>query len=49
MSSAVGIAVMDAIEEDKCQENSYKLGTYFIKELAKLKPKYKVCKNLNVL
>ena len=40
MASAVGIAVLDAIEEDKCQENSLEIGTYFLKELAKLKESY---------
>ena len=42
MASAVGIAVLDAIKEDKLQENSKDLGTYFIKELAKMKQDYKV-------
>jgi hypothetical protein len=28
MASAVGIAVLDTIEEDKCQENSKIIGTY---------------------
>ena len=26
MASAVGIAVLDAIKEDKCQENSLEIG-----------------------
>lgn len=41
MASAVGVAVLDAIKEDKCQENSKELGTYFINELAKLKNEYR--------
>ena len=42
MASAVGIAVLDAIREDKLQENCANLGTYFIQELAKLRQEYKV-------
>ena len=42
MASAVGIAVLDAIKEDKLQENCANLGTYFIQELAKLRQEYKV-------
>jgi hypothetical protein len=30
MASAVGIAVLDAIKEDKCQENSAVIGNWFI-------------------
>lgn len=42
MASAVGIAVLDAIEEDKCQQISKDVGTYFIEELAKLRDQYTV-------
>ena len=42
MASAVGIAVLDAIEEDKCQQTSKDVGTYFIQELAKLRDQYTV-------
>lgn len=42
MASAVGIAVLDALEEDKCQENSAKVGTYFLKQLGDLRSQYKV-------
>ena len=42
MASAVGIAVLDAIKEDKLQENCANLGTYCIQELAKLRQEYKV-------
>lgn len=41
MASAVGIAVLDALEEDKCQENSAKVGTYFLKQLGDLRSQYK--------
>merc|ERR1711872_806348 len=34
MASAVGIAVLDALEEDKCQEVSREVGTYFLEKLA---------------
>jgi hypothetical protein len=36
MASAVGIAVLDAIKEDKCQENSAVIGNGFIVYLAML-------------
>ena len=42
MASAVGVAVLDAIEEDKCQEVSRDVGTYFLMELAKLKEAHEV-------
>ena len=45
MASAVGIAVLDAIKEDKLQENCADLGTYFIQELAKIRDEYRVRKN----
>jgi len=37
LSCAVGSAVMDALEEDKCQQNSHEVGTYFMEKLADLK------------
>eukprot|EP00096_Caligus_rogercresseyi_P010142 TRINITY_DN3594_c0_g1_i4.p1 TRINITY_DN3594_c0_g1~~TRINITY_DN3594_c0_g1_i4.p1 ORF type:complete len:475 (+),score=105.19 TRINITY_DN3594_c0_g1_i4:43-1467(+) len=42
MASAVGIAVLDAIEEDGCQENSHNMGTYFIHELQKLRSEFEI-------
>jgi len=36
MASAVGIAVLDALEEDKCQEVSKEVGTYFLEKLVNL-------------
>ncbi|XP_022910173.2 alanine--glyoxylate aminotransferase 2, mitochondrial [Onthophagus taurus] len=42
VASAVGIAVLDVIEEEKLQENSKKVGTYFLLELEKLSEKYPV-------
>jgi 4-aminobutyrate aminotransferase-like enzyme len=42
MASAVGIAVLDTLEEDKCQETSKDVGTYFLNELAKLRGQHEV-------
>ncbi|CAB4066657.1 AGXT2 [Lepeophtheirus salmonis] len=42
MASTVGMAVLDAIEEDGCQENSHKTGSYFIKELEKLREEFEI-------
>ncbi|KAK3864723.1 hypothetical protein Pcinc_029607 [Petrolisthes cinctipes] len=42
ISSAVGIAVLDAIKEDKTQENCQKLGPYFLQKLAQLRDKYPI-------
>ena len=36
MASAVGIAVLDSLEEDKCQEVSREVGTYFLEKLVGL-------------
>merc|ERR1719220_1164387 len=36
MASAVGIAVLDALEEGKCQEVSKEVGTYFLEKLVNL-------------
>ena len=37
MASAVGIAVLDAVEKDNCQQRCKTLGTPFMKELEKLR------------
>jgi len=37
MSCAVASTVLDVLEEEKCQENSKVVGTYFLEELAKLR------------
>merc|ERR1740137_339726 len=42
MASAVGIAVLDAIKEDKCQETSLEVGTYFLTKLVELVNKYEI-------
>ena len=42
LSCAAGVAVLDAIKEDKLQENSHEIGTYFLKELAKLRDDYEI-------
>lgn len=36
MASAVGLAVLDALEEDRCQETSKEVGTYLLQRLVKL-------------
>ena len=43
LSCAVGSAVLDAIKEDKLQENSLEVGTLFLEELAKMRDEYPVC------
>lgn len=42
LASAVGIAVLDVIEEEKLQENSLEVGTYFLKALEDLKQRYDI-------
>lgn len=42
MASAVGIAVLDVIEEEKLQKNSHVVGTHFLQELDKLRDKHAV-------
>merc|ERR1719281_49965 len=37
MACAVGSAVLDVIEEDSCQAVSHEVGTYFLRELEKLR------------
>ncbi len=36
MASAVGLAVLEALEEDGCQENSKEVGTYLLNRLVGL-------------
>ncbi|XP_064467570.1 alanine--glyoxylate aminotransferase 2, mitochondrial-like [Ornithodoros turicata] len=42
IACAVGSAVLDVIDEDKCMENCRVTGTYFLKELAKLEPEFSI-------
>ncbi|XP_037033381.1 alanine--glyoxylate aminotransferase 2, mitochondrial isoform X1 [Bradysia coprophila] len=42
MASAVGLAVLEVIEEEKLQENSLKVGNYFLKGLAELRSKFNI-------
>ncbi len=42
MSCTVGMAVLDALEEDGCQQISKEIGTYFLQRLADLREKYEV-------
>ncbi|KAJ6621570.1 Alanine--glyoxylate aminotransferase 2, mitochondrial [Pseudolycoriella hygida] len=42
LASAVGIAVLDVIEEEKLQENSLTVGNYFLKGLDELRSKFRV-------
>ncbi|XP_013113491.2 alanine--glyoxylate aminotransferase 2, mitochondrial isoform X2 [Stomoxys calcitrans] len=42
MAGAVGIAVLDVIEEEQLQKNSLEVGTYFLKKLAELRDKYEI-------
>ncbi|XP_052062506.1 alanine--glyoxylate aminotransferase 2, mitochondrial-like isoform X2 [Mytilus californianus] len=42
MASAVGSAVLDAIEEDGTQQNSLEVGTYFINKLRELQNEFDV-------
>jgi len=36
MASSVGMAVLDALEEDRCQENSLSVGTHLLQRLSRL-------------
>jgi 4-aminobutyrate aminotransferase-like enzyme len=36
MASAVGLAVLEALEEDGCQQNSKEVGTYLLNRLVGL-------------
>lgn len=40
LACAVGLAVLDVIEEEKLQKNSLEIGTYFLKCLAELRERY---------
>lgn len=40
MASAVGLAVLEVIEEEKLQKNSLVVGTHFLQELEKLRDKH---------
>ena len=42
MASAVGIAVLDALKEDRCQETSLEVGTYLLTKLVDLVNKYEI-------
>jgi len=42
MASAVGMAVLDVLKEEKCQENSLEVGTYLLQELVKVADKYEI-------
>lgn len=42
LASAVGMAVLDAIEEDGCQEIAAKVGTYLIKGFAEMRNEFEV-------
>ncbi|XP_033157221.1 alanine--glyoxylate aminotransferase 2, mitochondrial isoform X1 [Drosophila mauritiana] len=42
MASAVGIAVLDVIEEEQLQRNSLEVGTYFLKGLAELQQRFEI-------
>ena len=51
MASAVGMAVLDVIEEDGCQEISDRVGTHLLKGLENLRSEFEVSTHLlsNVL
>ncbi|KAG7163147.1 Alanine--glyoxylate aminotransferase 2 1-like [Homarus americanus] len=42
ISSAVGLSVLEVIEEEKIQQNSLEVGTYFLQKLAKLREDYTI-------
>lgn len=42
LASAVGLAVLDVIEEDGLQRNSLDVGTYFLKGLAELQQRFEI-------
>lgn len=42
MASAVGMAVLDVIEKENMQQNSYDVGTHFLHELEKLRDKHSI-------
>lgn len=42
MACAVGSAVLDVIDEEKLQQNCETVGTYFLKELEKLRDEFEI-------
>lgn len=42
MTCAVGSAVLDVIDEEKLQDNSKNVGSYFLSELAKLRDEFEI-------
>lgn len=42
MASAVGLAVLDVIEEEELQDNALEVGTYFLKGLAELRDRHEI-------
>ena len=42
MASAVGLAVLEVLKEEKCQENSQEVGTYLLSKLVQLVDKYPI-------
>ena len=42
LASAVGMAVLDAIEEDGCQEISDRVGTHLLKGLENMRSEFEV-------
>ena len=42
MASAVGLAVLEVLKEEKCQENSLEVGTYLLSKLVQLVDKYPI-------
>nr|XP_014098655.2 alanine--glyoxylate aminotransferase 2, mitochondrial isoform X1 [Bactrocera oleae] len=42
LASAVGLSVLDVIEEEKLQKNSLVVGTYFLKCLAELRERFEI-------
>ena len=45
LASAVGIAVLDAIEEDGCQEIADTVGTHLLKGFAEIRNEFEVILN----
>jgi alanine-glyoxylate transaminase/(R)-3-amino-2-methylpropionate-pyruvate transaminase len=42
LASAVGMAVLDVIEEDGCQQTASKVGTYMLKSLEEIRNEFEV-------
>ena len=49
MTCAVGSAVLDVIDEEKLQQNSAEVGTYFLSELAKLRDEFEIVGDVSLL